>query len=1326
MAIEYFDPLTNVEQNNDTNFFIAGAAGIASGIIKVPEGVVSLAADLIDLGFGTDLAAEVEKTFDKWNPFEEIADDRAIGKLAEAIVQIGVPGTIGFKLASGAMKAKKAGKYLNLKNPNVTRAVTKADQLNKRAGMKRFAAGVTGGAVGETFVADVEEIGSFGDIFGGPTALDNDESDTVRGDALRRLMNRVKFGSESILLTPIVYGVGRGAKAVATQGERLAYSNSKFFRGVDKFAGAFRPRRNLPQKVFDSQAYKESLKSSDIHRADELVKNIDININKMFPWSQSMLDKATKKEKREVLSTLKELLFKGNVRGPLNPELSDKAIKFMKRKGLDKEARGEVLDSIKGARSEFARLLDLTKVNSKPGTIMKENVKNMEEIMGERIEEYIANTYRIYEDKGPSLFFRRYEPGEEAYNKVVNIFRRHSRMKDPKGKGLNLQESRMIVNNILDEVPKRKPKGGELPSFKYPELTQGSDAKELTKTFARTVKGGRYFKDLGDKTPTVIGKGSKAFRELFGEIDDPRYSVFNGITNLSAIARTNQYLLDIATKNDALLKAGKPAWFYPTKAAAEKATNYVADVVELNKVTGPMTKNGNLINPLADMWTTKEIASSIENINNLNGFFAGAVRGVRGREEATLPEQAVSWGYRNLLLYPKGISQISKTVLSIPTHIRNFLSAGAFAGANGIFFSNPALLRNAFKNAFGTIQVGRRGIDANKAYRELLELGVVNQQVQIGDLKNLLRDVKFGETIANTDDVLSPMLSKLKRGVKKTGKFFQDAYVAEDDFWKITNYAVELDRLTKAYAKAGIKRAPRSLKEEAANIVRNTVPNYAYVGDVVKTARILPIGNFMSFPSEVIRTTTNIAEQGIKEMAHSKPTRFGTKLAPVVYETGKGWVKNDNIMYGTGAKRLSGMATTLAVVPQVAVEGGKALYNITEDELQALRRFLPDWSKNSTIIPLRDDETGELKYIDFSHSNAYDVVSRPFTTLLRNIQEGTDDERTLLSGFVQGVDQASGELMNPFISESIFTEAMLDVTLRGGRTAEGRQLYTDQTSWGDKQKIKFLHVGEALAPSYKQYDRLIRASLEVPGGRGEQYELDDEIAGFMGFRPIKVNPLDTMGFKIADYQTGIRNARREFTGGAFGVLSGGKVSPNEVIERYIASNKARFNVQKEMYKNIDAAQLLGADVAELRNEFRDRQISPRTYNKLGNAEFIPYFPSIDIQKRFREIAEDIGAPNPFEESRDTLQELYQEFRDFSLLDEFDLNVGDYLFEDLNLAPNIGAGTQSTLQTPGVNPALMSQVLPSTDTMQTGLTPTEQALLSNEEKAIKLRQRGMTT
>ena len=132
MAVKYSSPLSGPELNNETNFFVAGAAGIASGIIKIPEGVVSLAAELIDLGAGTDVAADVEKFFDKINPFEEIADDRAIGKLTEALIQIGVPGAAGFKtatkLADKALKAKRSGNYANLKNPNLQKAVKKAGE----------------------------------------------------------------------------------------------------------------------------------------------------------------------------------------------------------------------------------------------------------------------------------------------------------------------------------------------------------------------------------------------------------------------------------------------------------------------------------------------------------------------------------------------------------------------------------------------------------------------------------------------------------------------------------------------------------------------------------------------------------------------------------------------------------------------------------------------------------------------------------------------------------------------------------------------------------------------------------------------------------------------------------------------------------------------------------------------------------------------------------------------------------------------------------------------------------------------------------------------
>lgn len=195
---DYLD-LSPIEQGRETNAIAAAVAGLVSGAIKVPEGVVSLGAELIDAGFDTNTAEEVEKFFDKINVFEEIADDSAVGKIVETLVQVGVPGTIGFKLASGAVKAKKAGNYANLKSKNLQKAAKQAAEFNKKVGRKRFVAGVAGGAAGEAFVADVEDIGTFGDVFGGgPTELKEVTDEGGREDAFKKLMNRVKFGSESL------------------------------------------------------------------------------------------------------------------------------------------------------------------------------------------------------------------------------------------------------------------------------------------------------------------------------------------------------------------------------------------------------------------------------------------------------------------------------------------------------------------------------------------------------------------------------------------------------------------------------------------------------------------------------------------------------------------------------------------------------------------------------------------------------------------------------------------------------------------------------------------------------------------------------------------------------------------------------------------------------------------------------------------------------------------------------------------------------------------------------------------------------------------------
>ena len=467
------------------------------------------------------------------------------------------------------------------------------------------------------------------------------------------------------------------------------------------------------------------------------------------------------------------------------------------------------------------------------------------------------------------------------------------------------------------------------------------------------------------------------------------------------------------------------------------------------------------------------------------------------------------------------------------------------------------------------------------------------------------------------------------------------------------------------------------------------MPNYAYVSDTVRALRRLPLGTFMSFPSEILRTTTNIAQLAIREI-------------------------KDPALRSIGIKRLTGLGTVLYIAPNVIQSGFQILYNVTNEQLQALKQYLPEWSKNSTILPIRSKD-GELKYIDFSHGNAYDVATRPIQTLINEVQKGITDEEVLMKGVLRGMAQAAGELASPFISEAIYTEAALDIITREGRTREGRQLYTEKTPTGEKIKIITNHLAKAMLPfSYQQINRLYQAATDKPSKSGEFFEVPDELLGFAGFRAVRVDPVRAMGFKIADYQRGVRESRGLFTGGSESVLKGGPKTARDVIERFIAANKAKFNTDKEMLKNIRAADILDTDMDSIRREFNERGLS-NVYNRLDNDIFKPYFPSENIQREFRQIAENIDMDNPFEEARDVLLDIQDDLRDLSFDDMFDIDIEQYLpsYDQVSALP----------PTPAIDPNVI-QPVQQASVSQTGLTPSEQALLSEEEKAIRLRQRGM--
>ncbi len=1293
--------------DNEVSQIHGAMSGIASGIIKVPEGIFSLGAELMDAtGITTDAAARVEQVFDTINIFEETAEKTAAGKITQTLVQIGIPAGAGAKiattLATKALKAKKAGRYLNPKAKNLQKGLKKAEKLQLSTG-KKIGVIALGGAAGETLVGDVEDIGTIGDVFeAGPTELDRDVQADPQADATRKLLNRLKFSAESVPLTGLVYGTGLGLKLLGQRGKQAIYSNDKLIRLFDKIGSAFRPRGAKPQELFLSQRTEKGRKMADTNFAMEQVKRIDKEVNKMFPTMKTFLNKTTEENRGKFFKEVNDLMFEGDLKKGLPKEAVNTFVKSARKQGAKNENINNIITSATKVRQKFSDLMDITAKGpvgmvSAPGKKLQTNLR---ELMGDRVKQFIGTTYRIFQNQDFG-FYQRYKPSEEAVEKAKELFKRYAaKNKNP----ITDEDAELLVDSILKQAKQYNPKS-KLPSFEYDNLAQGADVPTNIKTFAQTLT-----KELpdGSKELKVIGKGSKIFRNLFGEIEDARYSIFEGVNRLGTIARKNQLFDEILDVDQALKDAatvGTPAgsrgFFFSNPLDARRALPNT-DIVKIDPYVEEYFKDGVLINRLQGQYTSKEIAESFGNASKVSEWMRG--------EKGNFAVRTASGAYRNLFLTPKAVSQYAKTVLSVPTHFRNFLSSSAFALANGAL-SNPVLMIRGFKKAQETLNLGLRDPKAMEYYRELLELGITNTNVKMGDLKNLMRDAKIFESgnIA-TDSILKPMMRSLGRigegalrKTRKAGQFMQDAYIAEDDFWKITMYETEKARRAAAYTKAGIKRTEQQIKEEAADIVRNTIPNYAYVGDFVKTMRVTPFGNFMSWPSEVFRTSGGIFETILKDLRD-----------PVTGSVN--YFKSTNPMKNIALSRAAGATAAFTVIPYGIVQGSKAIFGVSDKEALAARDLgVAPWSKNSQLIIVKDPETGELSYSDWSHNNVYDTVSRPFTTVLRNIQQGIEDEEVLAKGFYEGLTQAMAETSNPFIGESIFTEAIADIVARKGRTKDGVVLYTKNTPRNERYDRMLKHVIESQLPQYKQFLRVFDSKTGKPDRNGDVLELDKSIAGVFGFRLIPIKPKNSLTYAIQDFNEGIRNSRREFTGGKEGVIRPNKTI-NEVIERFYVANKAMFDVNKNMKNKIKSAKILGMSDDEITKTFIDRG-QKKNYQYITEGLFRPYFPSKDIRKSFMEIEEKTGQ-DFYRQAQPTLEKMYQDFQGQNLNGNWNFKLEDYL-------PDTDPQGQSALpEQPMPSPQVVGSRPQAPGVMQSGLTPSETALLSDEEKMIRLRQRGL--
>jgi len=1039
---------------------------------------------------------------------------------------------------------------------------------------------------------------------------------------------------------------------------------------------------------------------------------------------------------------------------PMNPD-KVKALgkKFIKEYKATAPQVRNLFNTLTSGREKFAEQLTAIGRRLDPDSFVK-----FREAVEESLTNVVDRGYQVFKNnKNQFTTAVNYPPTKQLLKKTMNYYKKVARQK-----GYNVGNGPgQIGDDVFERLVREtwesstqdrgfitasavRPgtvKFGSLPKFF--KASVADDLATADKSFVETVT---------TNLDEVTGMDRKIIERLLGKTKNPMDTLVDGISNLSAQVRNSEAFDNMVIKSNAR-KLAYDKWlngFKQTdgtvvapKTGPEPQLPFLYDDLgEAQKYSGGGATDYTTIVPLqgdaarkidrfvdtklslkgvddveqAKINEAKRLAESqglaVQKIINP---IAGKVA-LNDVAEAFLKTEESMKGlgaqiYNNLVLYPKGTSQMAKTILAPFTHVRNFISATAFAGANGILpFGNI----KDVKAAWTALQAAGPGMkQSNEFYQELLRLGVVNSNVRLKQVQDLLQDANFGAILNNKNSDWA--LNKLMKRFSKIKKGAEDFYTAEDDFWKIFTFLGEKAKIKNAYRDAGLRLGQeftdmngvkrlfndRTLNELSADLVRNNVPNYSYVSDFVKGLRKFPLGNFVAFPAEIMRTGMNIIDTAIKEINYT--IKIGDKvLKPFA---------------ARGRQRLMGMAITTAAIPLGTIEAMKTLYDISDEERNAMRRYVADWSKNSVLIPFKNEE-GKMQYIDFSHLNAYDTLTRPIQTVLNKIEDGRADEDGIIDDAVLGLIESTKELLSPFVSESIWTEALQDVAPilgRDGTDSEGRRIWNPQDSIGDKLYKAVAHLVEAQAPlNWKQLQRLGISMLPVDAKgsfdeRGNQYEFGNEALGIAGLRRVDVDPQKSFNYKITEYKTGVRDSRNLFTAAT---LKGGIVSPKEIVDAYINANRALYGVNRNLYEDIKAAQILGTSEDFLYDRM-DNRGEKKAFNAINEGEFRPLTLSDDLKELFSIRAEELNVTDPYDAAADIIDQIKDQLENITL--------GGDLFPDIQnpLDTNLVEGITDIVAgatLPNINTGFLGQgnvTIPN----NTGLVYNENAPLANRIDTI---------
>jgi len=540
-------------------------------------------------------------------------------------------------------------------------------------------------------------------------------------------------------------------------------------------------------------------------------------------------------------------------------------------------------------------------------------------------------------------------------------------------------------------------------------------------------------------------------REFLGEVKNPIENIMFTAHKLGTLASNMKFY-------DTLLHIGGGGRFGrgPNKYIFKKDNKAWKNNQENQKIFN--TKIEGTGSELDGRYTTPEMALAIQNMDT---FLASSSFNISGN--------LVTKSWAGL----SGLSQKMLTVYSHQAQGRNFLGGLQFGLQNG-WVPDLAGAKNSTKILWNEIRkLGDEGFDTR--YEKMQRLGVINTSVRAGEYRSLIK-TWLGEEGVEGSGAIFKVPNKMKKGKVSTAlQVPDDVYVAVDDFFKMNMFKKELKALKNIHP----KESEDLLELEAAKIVRNNVPNYDYIPPAIKALRNWPLGSFVAFPSEVVRTTINIVKRSSEEIQLGLT---GNKAA-----------------LRRGSERLAGLVTHhtgwAAAGYGIAQLGGLTFGELKGHNILLENRWTKTHNKIISSDWVLDEESGEmvekLKMLDTTFLNSGDTITAPILNAFQIIQagklKGEDLDSYLWDAMFKPDPSNPGAvltLLRPYISEAVFAKSIgqvLDAYRSDtGRATDGLKIFDTTDDLATKAAYA---VGHILQTAF------------VPGAFRSGLQLGEAIAG---------------------------------------------------------------------------------------------------------------------------------------------------------------------------------------------------------------------------------------